>query len=296
MKKVKILLVDDTPANLITLKAILEEHNQTLDILTAESGEEALKIVYKQRVDLVILDVQMPNLNGFETAKFMQNNPKTKDIPIIFLTAVFKSEEFMRYGFELGAIDYMTKPINENQLMNRVNLYTRLFQKNKELEIMNDNLKQIAFKNRLTGLPNRSSLLSDIAKYNNIMTLLININGFRFINEVYGNKNGDKLIIEFAKYLNNFAVERGYKLFRLGVDEFILAEFSKVFDIDKCEKLAEDVLEYIGKFEIYLENILYMLMRHSQSLLARKMFWNMQILHFVMQNIAMRDTVFIHHQ
>jgi PleD family two-component response regulator len=226
----------------------------------------------------------------------MQNNPKTKDIPIIFLTAVFKSEEFMRYGFELGAIDYMTKPINENQLMNRVNLYTRLFQKNKELEIMNDNLKQIAFKNRLTGLPNRSSLLSDIVKYNNIMTLLININGFRFINEVYGNKNGDKLIIEFAKYLNNFAVERGYKLFRLGVDEFILAEFSKVFDIDKCEKLAEDVLEYIGKFEIYLENILYMLMRHSQSLLARKMFWNMQILHFVMQNIAMRDTVFIHHQ
>jgi EAL domain-containing protein (putative c-di-GMP-specific phosphodiesterase class I)/CheY-like chemotaxis protein len=256
MKQITILLVDDTPGNLIVLEALLEEHNQTLNILTAEDGEEALKILYKQRVDLVILDVKMPKLNGFETAKIMRNNPKTKEIPIIFLTAVFKAEEFIQYGFELGAIDYMTKPINEKQLMNRVNLYIRLFKEKKELEIMNDELKQVTFNDKLTGLPSRSSLLTDIDKYNNIMILLVNINGFRFINEVYGNKNGDILIVEFSKYLKEFAFKYGYKLFSLEGDKFVFSEFSNFFDKEKYEMLAEDLIEYISKFEIYLEGTL----------------------------------------
>ncbi|MCK5111793.1 MAG: hybrid sensor histidine kinase/response regulator [Arcobacteraceae bacterium] len=128
-----ILVVDDIEANRFSLESLFEEYLENVDILLASSGEEALEIVYDKNVDLIILDIQMPGLDGFETAKFIKENPKTNNIPIIFLTAAYKKEEFRQKGFKLGAIDYLTKPIDNDQLINKLRLYIEIFAKNKEI-------------------------------------------------------------------------------------------------------------------------------------------------------------------
>ena len=129
--QITILIVDDIEANLISLEALLKEYDDNFNIILAKSGEEALEFSLTKKIDLIILDIQMPGMDGFEVAKFLKSNNNTKDIPIIFLTAAFKSEEFVRKGFELGAVDYLTKPVDENQLINRVSLYSKLI---KEIE------------------------------------------------------------------------------------------------------------------------------------------------------------------
>lgn len=126
-----ILCVDDNKNNLFTLNALLQTQKniKSTEVLTAK---EALNVLLTKKIDLILLDVQMPDINGFELAKIIKSNKKTKDIPIIFVTAVFKSEEFIKEGFEIGAVDYITKPIDDHQLLNKITLYLKVFdQKNR---------------------------------------------------------------------------------------------------------------------------------------------------------------------
>ncbi len=118
----KILIVDDVPSNLFTLKTLLEERFPA-DIIEAGSGFEALEVLMRDSIDLIILDIQMPEMDGFQTAKLVRSRKKTKNIPIVFLTAAYKSEDFKNKGFALGATDYLTKPIDDYQLTNRINAY-----------------------------------------------------------------------------------------------------------------------------------------------------------------------------
>ncbi|MGF1533118.1 MAG: sensor histidine kinase [Bernardetiaceae bacterium] len=122
MPEYKILIVDDVPSNLFTLKVLLEEHFDA-DILEGNSGFEALEILMKSTVDLIILDIQMPEMDGFQTAKLIRSRRKTKNIPIVFLTAAYKSEDFRQKGLSLGATDYLTKPIDDYQLTTRIKSY-----------------------------------------------------------------------------------------------------------------------------------------------------------------------------
>ena len=130
--QITILIVDDVKANLFSLRALLHNINDTFNIIEANNGEEALEQTINNSIDLVILDIQMPIMDGFEVAHFLKSNNLTKDIPIIFLTAAFKSNEFIEKGFKLGAVDYLTKPIDEYQFTNRITLYTKLFNQTKE--------------------------------------------------------------------------------------------------------------------------------------------------------------------
>lgn len=136
-----ILIVDDNVNNRITLRALLQSLSE-VDIIEADSGESALARTIEYDVHLILLDIQMPIMDGFETAKHLQMTERTRDIPIIFVTAVFKSEEFVRYGYKIGAIDYLTKPIDDNLLLNRVGLYQRLFQRQQVLKLTIDLLKK----------------------------------------------------------------------------------------------------------------------------------------------------------
>ena len=142
MKKLTVLAVDDVLANRISLQYLIEEYFDDIDVILAESGEEALKITYTLDIDLIILDIQMPGMDGFETAKYLKSNPKTNSIPVIFLTAAFKKEEFQQKGFEIGAIDYLTKPIEDQQFINKLKLYKEVILKTKELESVNLNLSE----------------------------------------------------------------------------------------------------------------------------------------------------------
>jgi PAS domain S-box-containing protein len=139
-----ILIVDDNKNNLFTLRTLLNEHIEA-NILEANSGELALKIALKDPVDLIILDVQMPGMDGFETAQLLRTWQRTKHLPIVFLTAAYKSEEFQQKGFALGAADYLMKPIEPLQLISRVKAYLRFIEQehihNAELRSTNEQLQ-----------------------------------------------------------------------------------------------------------------------------------------------------------
>ena len=106
--KINILLVDDQPANLLALESILDEMGQNL--VRADSGSRALKELLDREFAVILLDVQMPDLDGFETASLIRERERSKDTPIIFLTALSRSEVNVFLGYELGAVDYIFKP------------------------------------------------------------------------------------------------------------------------------------------------------------------------------------------
>ncbi len=126
-----ILIVDDNPNNLFTLRALLET-SLNAEVIEAQSGFDALERVSESAIDLILLDIQMPDLNGFDVARLIRNRPKFANIPIIFLTAVYKSEDFKQQGFESGAIDYLTKPIDDTILITRVKAYLRVIEAERE--------------------------------------------------------------------------------------------------------------------------------------------------------------------
>jgi len=136
----RILIVDDNQNNLFTLRALIEKH-MDVELLEADSGQSALDIALKNpRIDLIVLDVQMPEMDGFQTATMLKVRQKTRDIPIIFLTAAYKTDEFQQKGYEVGAADYLLKPIDDNQLINKISTYLRLIEKERD---MNRRLEQL---------------------------------------------------------------------------------------------------------------------------------------------------------
>ena len=129
----KLLAVDDNPDNLYTLRSLVQQH-MDVELLEATGGEQALELAMQHPdIDLVILDVQMPDVDGFQTAQMLKMRKKTRDIPIIFLTAAFKTEEFQQKGYDVGAVDYLLKPIDDNQLINKISTYFRLIEKERGL-------------------------------------------------------------------------------------------------------------------------------------------------------------------
>jgi PAS domain S-box-containing protein len=129
----KLLIVDDHEDNLYTLHTLVQRHME-VEILEATSGRRALEIALATPdIDLIILDVQMPELDGFQTAQMLKIRKKTRDIPIIFLTAAYKTQEFQQKGYEVGAADYLLKPIDDNQLINKISTYFRVIEKERAM-------------------------------------------------------------------------------------------------------------------------------------------------------------------
>ncbi len=129
----KLLIVDDNANNLFSLRTLVTTHTD-VEVIEAHSGQQALDIALATPdIDLIILDIQMPEMDGFQTASMLKIRKKTQDIPIIFLTAAFKTDEFQQKGYALGAADYLLKPIDDNQLLNKISTYFRLIEKERNL-------------------------------------------------------------------------------------------------------------------------------------------------------------------
>jgi signal transduction histidine kinase len=135
-----ILIVDDKPENLFSLKTLLEINRYETD--TAASGEEALKKILKNNYSLIILDVQMPGMDGYEVAETITGYSKSKDIPIIFLSAVHIDKRFITKGFASGGVDYVTKPFDPDLLLLKVKTFTRLHAQTSELNRIKATLEQ----------------------------------------------------------------------------------------------------------------------------------------------------------
>lgn len=135
-----ILIVDDKYENLFSLKTLLQLYAYETD--TAASGEEALKKILKNEYSVIILDVQMPDMDGYEVAEAISGLNKTRDIPIIFLSAVNIDKRFIAKGYDSGGVDYITKPFDNDLLLLKVRTFYRLYEQRKELKLVEDALRR----------------------------------------------------------------------------------------------------------------------------------------------------------
>ncbi len=147
VEKVSILLVDDQPNNVFALESILADMGQIL--ITADSGKKALKQLLDREFAVILLDVQMPELDGFETAQLIRQRDKSRDTPIIFLTALSRSETNVFRGYELGAVDYIFKPFHPEILRSKVNVFVQLFKQREAIKRQAHELVRLSKQNEL---------------------------------------------------------------------------------------------------------------------------------------------------
>ena len=157
---VKILLVDDRPENLLALEAILEPLGQIL--IRADSGPDALRCVLESEFAMILLDVQMPGMNGFEVAEIIKSRERSRTIPIIFLSAISKEDAYVFKGYSMGAVDYVFKPFNPDVLRSKVSVFVDLFRKQRELQEQAELLREA--EKRELDLEHRTSMLEAEAR------------------------------------------------------------------------------------------------------------------------------------
>ncbi len=244
-QKPTILIVDMT-TNLIILSDILKDE---YNIKIAKTGTKALEIVHSQdNIDLILLDIEMPDINGYEVLKKLKNSDKTKNIPIIFVTAK-SSEEDEEYGLNLGAIDYITKPYSKSivkiRIKNQINL-----------KLKTDLLEQLSMYDGLTNIKNRRFFDESFERiYNksrrdssNFALIMIDIDYFKPYNDNYGHGQGDVALKKVANSLQNSLKRANDLVARYGGEEFVVL----IQDIDEqgLEKIAKNILESINNLQI----------------------------------------------
>lgn len=214
-----VLIVDDQESSRLTLETLLQD---IVECDSVDSGEAALSYCQAFTPDLILMDVCMPNLNGHETSKALQELPERKDIPIIFVTSSTTDEEQMQC-WESGCVDFVTKPVNACTLQNRVKS-----QLNHKLK--NDLLEQLIYVDKLTGAYNRHYLddflppLINHSKRNAkpLSLVLFDIDHFKRFNDQYGHVEGDKCLRKISTSINHNLLRPMDKLIRIGGEEFLV--------------------------------------------------------------------------
>ncbi len=225
--KLKILIVDDLPENLSALKQLLEELD--VDIFSAADGNEAVGKAFENNFDLILMDVQMPGMNGFEAVNLIKKEEKNRYIPIIFLTAAYTDEINKVEGIQAGAVDYITKPISEEILLGKVKLLLEMQKNKKELEKAKRKLEIIVFTDSLTGVINRNPFMDLLEQNihrakrenNKLALLFLDLEKFKQINDIYGHDLGDKILVEATEKFKKTMRQSDF-LGRIGGDEFVL--------------------------------------------------------------------------
>jgi len=245
IEKVPILIVDDLPQNILALEAVIADMG--FEIITARSGNDALRFSLKHDFALILLDVQMPGMNGFEVARLIRSNPKTNHFPIIFVTAGMKDLLDQIEGYETGAVDYLMKPFEPVILRSKVRVFQELYQQRKviekfysnleqiveertaELQEANDTISRLAATDELTRLSNRRSFneslaaaLSAARRHEFALSLvMIDLDHFKNINDTFGHSEGDLILKAFADLLREMIRTEDVAA-RWGGEEFII--------------------------------------------------------------------------
>lgn len=241
-----ILLVDDRWENLVALEAILEPLGQNLII--ADSGEAALRALLRDEFAVVLLDVQMPDLDGYQTAQLIKGRERTRHVPIIFLTAVDSDDHAERRGYDAGAVDYLFKPFDPTVLRSKVGVFIDLHHLKREA----DELARRALHDPLTGLANRvlfhdrlEHALAHMGRVpSSVGVFYLDLDGFKPINDTMGHETGDALLKELAARLRS-TVRGADTVARLGGDEF--AVVSDTLEPPGAATVAERLLEAINQ-------------------------------------------------
>jgi len=131
MNKFSILLVDDIKENLYALQLLIEDNFDNIHILSALSAEEAVLKIMKYDIDLILSDVQMPNIDGFELIEYLKTIDETKNIPIILITGIYQDEEYIKKGYKSGAVEYISKPIDNELLCSKLSVFLSIYAEKK---------------------------------------------------------------------------------------------------------------------------------------------------------------------
>ena len=234
--KSTILVVDDTPENLKILVGILREQYKVKAVL---SGEEAIETIHKNKPDLVLLDIMMPGIDGYETCRRLKNSLETQDIPIIFLTAKTEAEDIVK-GFELGAVDYVTKPFNSAELLSRVNTHLQLRQAHRKLEILAQKLSKYLSPQVYSSIFTGEKDVKIETSRKTLTILFSDIVGFT-------QKSEDMEHQELTRWLNNYLNEMANIALKYGgtLDKFIGDAVMVFFGDPKSEGDHKDALRCI---------------------------------------------------
>ena len=234
-----ILMVDDVATNLKCAGEVLKDK---YELSMAKSGKQALKILEKERPDLILLDINMPDMDGYETMEKIKEIPDCAEIPIVFLTAESENESEVK-GFKMGAIDFIRKPFEPSIMMTRIERVLELEEIKKELKIN-------ARKDVLTDLWNRQYLEESVNSESEEIDgagafMLIDMDNFKVINDNHGHITGDQVLEQFAEILKQYTSEVDV-VSRLGGDEFAVFFKGKV-DEKKLKKQINNIIQGIEK-------------------------------------------------
>ncbi|QOY52404.1 diguanylate cyclase [Candidatus Sulfurimonas baltica] len=239
--KKTILIVDDTETNIDILLELLGDE---YDVMVSLDGKSALEIVNEDDIDLILLDIMMPDMDGYEVCEILKANAKSANIPVIFITAK-TDEASIEKAYDVGAVDYITKPFKPRELLARVK--TQL----KVKELIN-NLEFIASHDSMTGVYNRRKFF-ELAnekfkdKADDLYAVMIDIDNFKPINDMYGHPTGDKVIKLVATTIkNNIRAEAIFA--RLGGEEFVIICNSPSQELIKSH--IENIRELIESLEV----------------------------------------------
>lgn len=236
-----ILIVDDSISNLDILSELLIEY----DVIDTTSGADALEIVKEEKIDLILLDIVMPEIGGYEICEILKSNPDTKDIPIVFLTAK-TDEDSIEKAYEIGGNDYIAKPLKPKELLARVKMQL-------ELQSLIQNLEYMSSYDSMTNIYNRRKFF-ELAEYkfdsqkDNLFAVMIDIDSFKNINDTYGHDIGDNVIKTIIKTIQSILPEDSV-FGRLGGEEFAIVcnheNETKLYDLIELmrKKVDESALD-----------------------------------------------------
>lgn len=271
---VNILIVDDRPENLFVLESLLD--NMGCNIIKATSGNEALSLMLDHDFALVLLDVQMPDMDGFETAELMRNSSLTRYTPIIFVTAISKEQRCIFKGYEVGAVDYLFKPIESIILQSKVRVFIDLYKQKRlieaqsallqlkineltELREQNFKLESLSLSDGLTGISNRRNFDQYIQMcWKNCMRsgrplslIMADIDYFKAYNDNYGHLQGDECLIEVARTIASSCRRPMDLAARYGGEEFsvVLPDTDKDDALAIAERIRSAIEELLIKHE-----------------------------------------------
>lgn len=247
-EKPTILIVDDETTNIVMLSDLLKDEYQ---IKVAKLGQKAIDIVNSEDIDLILLDIEMPKMSGYEVCKKLKDDQNTKNVPIIFITA--KADEAdEEKGLNLGAIDYITKPFSKAIVKLRINNHI-------QLKYKTDLLEQYSLHDGLTNIKNRrffddafDVMYREVRRdKTNLTLMMIDIDFFKQYNDHYGHGKGDEALIKVANAIHKSLLRPTDFVARYGGEEFVI--LLKAINIEGVNTVCNNILKAIRDLNIVHE-------------------------------------------
>lgn len=245
MEEQTILIVDDSVVNLNILENILDDY----DVIVAINGETALSILEAEEVNLILLDIVMPIMDGYDVCRHLKNNDKTKNIPVIFSTSK-TDEDSIAKAFDFGGSDYVTKPFKPKELLARVKTQFKIQKMEKELRLLSliDSMTKLYNRRYFSRISEHAINLAR-REEQELSIIMMDIDDFKNINDTYGHQVGDDVIVTVANTL--MSIQRKSDIVcRYGGEEFVMLLPST--SLENTKFVAENIRKEMASINIKL--------------------------------------------